>query len=670
MIENNEKLISIDELIARAKNLGVNFGKGNPKNRLRYFVKIGLFPHAKRKSFNGLPPNGAYPESAIEILITIDKKLKEGKSVQEIKREFQENREFLEKYTQIYTSNDRRSFLEKIKKIIFEQKNFFIAKNFLKIFLPILLFTFLFLIFKEKIQIGKAFSVFLATVSRLEKIVQISSPISLPISQEKTFSLLSIEPYLTINAETVINSKLNVKDNITSPTFIIEKNGYKGNILISDLTSDRTYTLPNQSGIICLSTGNCVGLGGEVLTVGGTQNRIPKFITPTSIGNSSINDLYNGIAIFIDTQGNIGIGRENPFYKLHVQGRIQATGDICTDLAGGRCLSTLPIGGGGVLAGGGISGSGSTNYFPIWTGSTSLGNSIVSQLGSILNVAGTVKMTGFQLTTDAQEGYILTSDSSGIGTWKPAPSGTIPSGQLGYTLRHDGSNWIADGFLYNTGSAIGIGTTSTIATLTVAGSGSFLDSLTISTSNLPQFILQYDNNNYLKFSISSTSSEILASKTLVFNSLTGEMKFFNTSLKTGDKILRVSIPIFKFPVAAETASTTFTAISREISPTEINSVLPEQFSGSQRKFALLINFADDIPTNASSTWKIDFSTQQDIEFEFSGQNFSSLDEGVPHLRDNIENLLNDNWILQVKVPNSSNKIRIFNIFLLVYDQIQ
>jgi len=51
MKEKNEKLISIDEVIERAKKLGVDFGKGDPRNRLRYYVKIGLLPHAKRKVF-------------------------------------------------------------------------------------------------------------------------------------------------------------------------------------------------------------------------------------------------------------------------------------------------------------------------------------------------------------------------------------------------------------------------------------------------------------------------------------------------------------------------------------------------------------------------------------------------------------------------------------------
>jgi hypothetical protein len=696
MPKENENLISIDELILRAKNFGVYFGKGDPKNRLRYLVKIGLLPHAQRKSFNGLPPEGSYPESVLKILIEIDKKLKEGKSVQDIKRELAKEKE------------------EAKEKIIFERpeivpieiptvekkfpfpkfqfvKKFFSFSFFFKIFSLVLFFMIIVSFAKEKINFTQMTKIFLASVNRFLKIAQVETP-EIPIREN--ISAYSLEPYLTINAETVINPKLKVSQSITSPTFIIEKGEFLANILTSDLTAERTYTFPDQSGIVCLSTGNCIGLAGEVTSAGGTPNRLAKFTGPRTIGNSSISDLFAGVSITINALGNVGIGTtaprtklevagnllttgrvgigiENPLYSLHVLGQIQATGDICTDLAGGKCLSqiavTPPVYFGG---GGGIGGSGTAGYLPIWTSATALGNSIVSQSGSILNVAGTAKMTGFQLTTGAHENYILTSDASGFGTWQPAPTGTLPAGSAGQTLRHDGTNWVATDFLYNSGSAIGIGTTTPMATLAVAGSGFFSGPLTIETTNLPQLILKYNDYNYLRFSLTSTSSEIFSSSTLMFNSLTGEMKFFDTSIKKGDKILRASIPILKFPVASQTNSTSFVSVTGEISPSTLNSVLPIQFPGSQRKFAFLINFADNIPTISSSTWRIDFSTLSDVDFEFPGQNLPSLETGLPHLKDDVSGLLEDNWVLKVNVPDSQYTLRIFNIFLLCYDQIQ
>ena len=74
--------------------------------------------------------------------------------------------------------------------------------------------------------------------------------------------------------------------------------------------------------------------------------------------------------------------------------------------------------------------------------------------------AGTIRWTG----TDF-EGY----DG---GTWLSLTSsggGTLPSGSLGQTIRHNGSDWVSSSFLYNNGDRIGIGTTIPSAELEVMG---------------------------------------------------------------------------------------------------------------------------------------------------------------------------------------------------------
>ena len=800
MKNENENLISMEEFINRAKALGVDFGKGDPKNRLRYYVKLGLLPHAQRKSFNGLPPNGAYPESVLGILVSIDRKLKEGKSVLQIKRELEEEGKkkeifppptfFPPKPEIVFRKivSELPELKEEVEEEIIVPKSFFKRKIILFALASLIIIFFSFFSF---IKGSEYLASLIAGLPWFQKTFQKSVSPPKEEVKEEIFVLPTPEPYLTFNADTEISGKLILRDNL-----IFKKNEYQAMFDFERLTENRTFTFPNASGVICLNTGNCAFLSGEVTSPGGIPNRLAKFTKEREIVSSSISDLYeNGISIAIDERGNVGIGTPtprgklevagnlittgrvgigilNPQEELHVQGKIQATGDICTDLAGGRCLSTLPIFRGGGFAG--IRGTGILNYLPLWTDTGTLASSIVYQAnnkiglnitdpnevltlsgalsfaktsepslttnfgklyvgtdgklyfkdefgivynltalgisgqgskGQIafwnspseilgedslfwdtenkrlgigtktpsaeLEVVGRAKMTSFQLATSTQTGYVLTAiDNSGLGTWMPAPSGTIPSGQLGYTLRHDGSGWVADGFLFNPGNFIGIGTTSSLATLAVAGSGFFQGPLTISTSSLAQLILQYDTDNYLKFFITSTSSEILASKSLILNSLTGELKIFNTSLKKGDKILRTSIPIFKFPVPGETSSTTFVAMTKEISTSTFNSTFPPQLEGAQRKFAFLINFADNIPNASSSTWRIDFANQPDIDFEFLGQNLSNLEEGVPHLKDNLTNLLNDNWTLKAKVPNSTYKLRVFNIFLLVYDQIQ
>src|SRR3989304_9640512 len=82
-----QNLISFDEVIRLSKLRGVDFGKGDPYNRLRYYIKIGLLPKASRKSFNGLAPAGALPIDAVDQMVEIDRKIKDGNTIQTILRE-------------------------------------------------------------------------------------------------------------------------------------------------------------------------------------------------------------------------------------------------------------------------------------------------------------------------------------------------------------------------------------------------------------------------------------------------------------------------------------------------------------------------------------------------------------------------------------------------------
>ena len=43
------ELINIKDLIQELKNKNIDFGKGDPYNRLRYYTKIGWIDHMIRK---------------------------------------------------------------------------------------------------------------------------------------------------------------------------------------------------------------------------------------------------------------------------------------------------------------------------------------------------------------------------------------------------------------------------------------------------------------------------------------------------------------------------------------------------------------------------------------------------------------------------------------------
>lgn len=63
-----EKLIAVEELVVQAKKKGINLGKGNPYNRLRYYTKMGWLPNMKRKM-----SKGHYPAWVVDRLSLIEK---------------------------------------------------------------------------------------------------------------------------------------------------------------------------------------------------------------------------------------------------------------------------------------------------------------------------------------------------------------------------------------------------------------------------------------------------------------------------------------------------------------------------------------------------------------------------------------------------------------------
>lgn len=88
----------------------------------------------------------------------------------------------------------------------------------------------------------------------------------------------------------------------------------------------------------------------------------------------------SGANIYYNT-GNVGINNASPAYKLDVIGDINITGAFR--------INGTSIGTGG---GGGVSGSGTTNYLTKWSGATSLTNSIASDDGSNFMIGSTTSL--------------------------------------------------------------------------------------------------------------------------------------------------------------------------------------------------------------------------------------------------------------------------------------
>ena len=81
--------LSTEKLVTEAKKHGVDFGKGDPYNRLRYYTKMEWMPHMIRKKDNGDDVKGHYPTWALGRLILIEKLKSHGYNKEEISKKMQ-----------------------------------------------------------------------------------------------------------------------------------------------------------------------------------------------------------------------------------------------------------------------------------------------------------------------------------------------------------------------------------------------------------------------------------------------------------------------------------------------------------------------------------------------------------------------------------------------------
>jgi hypothetical protein len=104
--------------------------------------------------------------------------------------------------------------------------------------------------------------------------------------------------------------------------------------------------------------------------------------------------------MIIKNDGSVGIGNTAPSQLLHVSGNIRVTGAYydSANSAGtsGQILSSTATGTAWIAApsGGGITGSGTTNYVPKWTSGSAIGNSVIYDDGTNALIGTTAGLSG------------------------------------------------------------------------------------------------------------------------------------------------------------------------------------------------------------------------------------------------------------------------------------
>lgn len=222
------------------------------------------------------------------------------------------------------------------------------------------------------------------------------------------------------------------------------------------------------------------------------------------------------------------------------------------------------------------------------------------------------------------------------------------------------------------GNAITIDTTDGGIALVAAGSANGDLTLTAQSSMALQFdeasgftLSNDDSTTHLEI---ATDGKVTIkshdNKDIVFDPGTGTVML--KSEVAGDDIMQGVVPIFGYDLPAQTSSATYITVSRVLEADPFDAAP----TGTTRKYKLIIRYADEL-TSGTTSWSVcpaataDGSCTESFTVAFSTTN--DLDKGLVKITDFLTPVAYP-WRVAVK-SNGAAEIRIYQIFLAAYDQV-
>lgn len=454
-------------------------------------------------------------------------------------------------------------------------------------------------------------------------------------------------------------------------------NYYVGLKATTSLATTTVYILPPERA----------AAADYVLTWQPGDQLVWKSVTSTaSFGDiTDVGDVSSGAAFTAGGAGTTLWFHNGSYTGQLTQGTLTAnqtytlpdlTGTVALTQAGG--LGTGPV----LFANNGLIATSSNLYWDNTNRYLQIGSNgnagqlrIYSSAGYYLGFAANSGMTTTTIytwpTNAGSSGYVLTTDGSGGLSWTSVTGvGAVTgSGEQNRLARWTSTSNIATSSIVDnyTGTALTIENTGNITianNLTVSGSGGITAALYTSSATT---------------TLASGAGDIILDPASGKITL-GTNDYIRTASgyeigKAGTQILREMIPILGFDLPVQTASTSYVTISRTLT----NYPFAAPTTGTTRVHKLIIRYVDDLPTASSSDWRVynvTDSTTTDT-FTLTGCNetdFTNAKGKTQIVETSIPGGPGDDksWRLEVKIPTeqSGKKIRVFEVLLAAYDQIQ
>ena len=196
----------------------------------------------------------------------------------------------------------------------------------------------------------------------------------------------------TSGAATLVGSTLNIPEYTlsglggvpTSRTLTINGTSY-------DLSANRTWSV------------------GTITTAAATTGGQVSFFNGATV-ITSVSGLY------FDGVDKLGVGNSSPAYNLDVTGTFRSTGNLTAASiikSGGTSSQYLMADGSTSTLTNPVTGTGTTNYLPKWTSGSAIGNSIISETSSKIDINGTLSV-GMTVSPFYNAKFKDYSDGSGV----------------------------------------------------------------------------------------------------------------------------------------------------------------------------------------------------------------------------------------------------------------